>query len=83
MLRALLAFMPCTLLLGDFRVQPVAGPVYVSYDFGFSTFPCISSGYEDNDKKVMPSVDVYFYQFPFEPTPDIRMVYGLGARIGL
>jgi hypothetical protein len=26
---------------------------------------------------------VYFYQFPFEPTPDIRMVYGLGARIGL
>lgn len=126
-------------IIADFRVQPVSGPVYVSYDFGFSIFPCISSGYEDNDNKdchdnpfamgayagatagwdwlhagakywvnantwdgwqmlpgvtvggawgpkrfkLMPSVDMYFYQFPFDAKLDPRIIYGLGARIGL
>jgi hypothetical protein len=30
--------------------------------------------------KLMPSVDAYFYQWPFDLTPELRLVYGLGAR---
>jgi hypothetical protein len=133
-------------LLADMRVQRMSDPVYLSYDFGLSVFPCISEGmFDDEDApdaldqdkenscgdnpfgggiyagftvgrewlflgmkygiggntwdglqllpginigsalgpkrfKVIPAVDAYFYQWPLDTSPDLRILYGLGVQ---
>lgn len=134
-------------LLADVRVQRMIDPVYLTYDFGLSFFPCISDGmFDDEDApdivdqekeqscgdrpfgagihsgftigaewlyvgmkygiganswdglqllpginvgssfgpkgfKIIPAVDVYFYQWPLNFSPDLRILYGLGLQL--
>jgi hypothetical protein len=123
-------------LLIDYRYQAITQPIYLSYDFGLSTFPCISSGYDNSDRvdchdrpfggggyvgltfggeeffggikygiggntwdglqllpginlgalliskkfNIIPSMDVYFYQWPLDMRPSIRYVFGIGIQ---
>jgi hypothetical protein len=49
---------------------------------GLQLLPGINLGSAIGTKrfKVIPSVDVYFYQWPLDPTPEIRVIYGLGFQ---
>lgn len=49
---------------------------------GLQLLPGINIGSAFGPKrfKVIPAVDVYFYQWPLQPKPDLRMVFGVGLQ---
>lgn len=130
-------FVGGTILL-DFRVQKLIYPVYLSYDFGLSIFPCLPVDHVEGETeywicgdnplgggfyagatvgkewlyagfrygvvgntwdglqllpgvsigsalgtkrfKVIPALDIYFYQWPLDPSPSLRIIVGLGLQ---
>jgi hypothetical protein len=135
-------------LLGDVRIQRMTAPMYMSYDFGLSVYPCISENMFDDEEdaseigdhekkhtcgdnpfgagayagftmgaewlhvgmkygvgantwdglqllpginigsalgpkgfKAIPAMDVYFYQWPMDTSPDLRILFGVGLQV--
>ena len=135
-------------MLADLRIQRTTDPLYLTYDFGLSFFPCIHDGMFDDEEhtpdvldqekehscgdlpygggiyagftigaewlyvgmkygiggtswdglqllpginvgssfgperiKIIPAVDVYFYQWPMNRSPDLRILFGVGLQV--